>query len=47
MVPALIELFATLIQAITIANGNKAHEEIALMAAEEKISRIRARAKFG
>jgi hypothetical protein len=47
MMQAIVETFVILIQAIVQANGNKLREEIALMAAEEKLSRIRAKAKFG
>ena len=44
---ALIGLFAETIQALIAAAGDAAKQEDALLAAEEKMSRIRAKARFG
>lgn len=47
LIASLIELFADLISAVVRADGDDAKQEEALMAAEEKLSRVRAKAKFG
>lgn len=47
MIAQLIATFAALITSFVEAQGDKAKEEQALMAAEERLSRIRAKQKFG
>lgn len=47
LMAALIGLFAETIQALIEAKGDARRQEDALLAAEEKLSRIRAKQKFG
>lgn len=47
LIAALVAAFAELIQALVEAKGDSKRQEDALMAAEEKLSRIRAKQKFG
>jgi len=47
MIAAVVELFAALIQTLATNQHDRQRQEEALMAAEEKLSRIRAKAKFG
>lgn len=47
MIESIIRLFATLVQDLVSAGDDKAKQEAALMAAQEKLSRARAKAKFG
>lgn len=46
MITAVVEIFAALIKALVAADGDARREEDAMMAAEEKLSRARAKAKF-
>lgn len=47
LIASLAMLFVELVQGVQKAQGDAAKEEEALMAAEEKLSRIRAKLKFG
>lgn len=47
MIASVLEIFATLIKALWAADDDLRKQEEAMMAAEEKLSRARARAKFG
>jgi hypothetical protein len=47
MIAQLISVFAALITSYVEAQGDKAKEETALMVAEERLSRLRAKMKFG
>lgn len=47
MIPAVIELVATLLTQVLQAGDDKAKQEAALMTAEEKLARLRAERKFG
>jgi hypothetical protein len=47
MIASLITVFAELIESLIEAQGDKAKQEQALMAAEERLSRVRAKMKFG
>jgi len=47
MIEAIIELVATLLRDAVQAGDDRAKQEAALMAAEEKLARLRAEKKFG
>ncbi len=47
MIASVLEIFSVLIQALFAAGQDERRVQDAMMAAEEKLSRARARAKFG
>lgn len=46
IIASVVQIFAVLIQELVTAGDDNARQESALMAAEEKLSRARAKAKF-
>lgn len=47
MIPQVVAAFVELLSALVVAGDDKAKQQEALMQAEERIARARARAKFG